>query len=966
MNKNYPFDSQREDMKNALKVFTLIITIISINCFSIKAQNNDNITLTGQVIEEVTKLPVEYATVRLLKPDSSLVKGGTSDDKGFFKLPAKANDYILQVSFIGFNDTFIPIKKNEKTNLGKIELSENSIMLNEAVVEAKAVEIMVKGDTIEYNADSYKVQESAALEDLLKKMPGVEVDKDGKITVNGKEITKIMVDGKEFFSDDPKIASKNLPAKMVEKLQVLDKKSDMAMLTGFDDGNEETVINLTVKPGMKEGLFGNAMVGYGNHGRYEGNGMINYMRNNTTISAIGGINNTNNAGATDFASSMFSGGGRPRGLRFGGNNGETKSINGGINIATEFSKKLKLTGDIRYGETDNNLHTISNRTFTSEQNPGTEYSDTRGRNKNRNFATNFRLEWKPDSLTTIQFIPKVQYNTSDRNEIGYSETKYDATSPLASKNSTTDQTYSSNGNGYTLSGELNFNRKLNDRGRGITIGLKGNTKKTDTDGLDWNKILYDTHLNDTIIDQKFTQEDKSYNWSVTTSYVEPLKRNIFLELAYRISNSNSETDKTTWANTNAMFPNLNPDYSDVDKDNTRYIRNDFLNQNISARVKVVKEKYNFTLGVGLEPSSSKTELSEYLQDAITVPKKNFLSFAPSGQFNYIWDRNKNIRIDYSGVTQEPTTLQLFDGIYSRSGLNTTSGNPNLRPSFTHNLSVRYRSFDRERQAYSMLFARFKQTNNAIVSTSIINPTNGGRDASYDNISGNMEGNIRYIFNFPLRNKSWSLNSMSYASYSFNNTYIDGDKNKAKIAMLQENAGIQFRSDIFDFAVRGNIIFNNINNSISKTSNSSTLNYGGTYDFTFYMPNPFKGVNILEKIFSNITIDSDINYSSNSGYSGGFKQNEWLWNMSISKQLFSTSKGGTGLLRFKVYDILKNRSNISRTYDARYVEDIMTNTLSRYCIVHFVYRFQSMKGGATMDMMAPKGPRGPGGPGRGPH
>lgn len=317
MNKNYPFDSQREDMKNALKVLTLILTIISLNCFSIKAQNNDNITLTGQVIEEVTKLPVEYATVRLLKPDSSLVKGGTSDDKGFFKLPAKANDYILQVSFIGFNDTFIPIKKNGKTNLGKIELSENSIMLNEAVVEAKAVEIMVKGDTIEYNADSYKVQESAALEDLLKKMPGVEVDKDGKITVNGKEITKIMVDGKEFFSDDPKIASKNLPAKMVEKLQVLDKKSDMAMLTGFDDGNEETIINLTVKPGMKEGLFGNAMVGYGNHGRYEGNGMINYMRNNTTISAIGGINNTNNAGATDFASSMFSGGGRPRGFRYG-------------------------------------------------------------------------------------------------------------------------------------------------------------------------------------------------------------------------------------------------------------------------------------------------------------------------------------------------------------------------------------------------------------------------------------------------------------------------------------------------------------------------------------------------------------------------------------------------------------------------------------------------------------------------
>lgn len=240
----------------------------------------------------------------------------TSRNGGFVLKNIKNGSYLLHVSFVGFDPLYQPLRitgKNNPVKLGKLALADGAILLGEAVVIGKAPEVTVRNDTMEYNADSYKTTEGSMLEDLLKKMPGVEVDSEGKITVNGKEIKKVLIDGKEFFSDDPKVASKNLPSKMIDKVQVLDKLSDMAKMTGFDDGEEETVINLTVKPGMKQGWFGNAFAGYGSEDRYEGNFMVNRFINNDQLTLMGGINNTNNMGFSDLASSMFSGMGGPRG-----------------------------------------------------------------------------------------------------------------------------------------------------------------------------------------------------------------------------------------------------------------------------------------------------------------------------------------------------------------------------------------------------------------------------------------------------------------------------------------------------------------------------------------------------------------------------------------------------------------------------------------------------------------------------
>ena len=354
-------------------------------------------TIKGKLIDDATKEAIQEANIRILnQKDSTYVTGIASERNGTFSIPIRNGNYIVHISYIGYSDMFKDVSinnSNATANLGTLSLHEDGVLLSDALITAKALEVVVRGDTVEYNADSYKVSESAVIEDLLKKMPGVEIDADGKITVNGQEIKKILVDGKEFFSDDPKVASKNLPAKMVDKLQVLERRTDMSLMTGFDDGDEEMVINLTVKPGMKEGVFGNAFAGYGSQDRYEANAMVNYMRDKDQLTFLGGLNNTNNAGFSDLASAMFgSGGGGGRRGGWGGSSGITKSANAGLNFSKEFNEKLTLGGNVRYGDTDtDNTSSVYTQNLLSSGNTF-ERENNKSNNYSQNINKYFRLQ----------------------------------------------------------------------------------------------------------------------------------------------------------------------------------------------------------------------------------------------------------------------------------------------------------------------------------------------------------------------------------------------------------------------------------------------------------------------------------------------------------------------------------------------------------------------------------------------
>ncbi len=887
-------------------------------------------SIRGKVLDKKNKMAIGQASIRVMNAkDSSFVAGGVSNDNGLFSVTTKSGNYIVGVSFLGYTAVYKNVSPSSPS-IGEIYLGEDSHLLKEAVVTGKAIEVTVKGDTVEYNADAYKTQPSAMVEDLVKKIPGAEVSTDGTITINGKTIKKILVDGKEFFSDDPKVASKNLPASMVQKLQVLDRKSDMAQMTGFDDGNEETVINLQVRPGMKEGLFGNAYAGGGTKDRYEGNAMVNYMKDNSQYTFLGGINNTNNAGFTDFASNMFGGNRPPRGLSFGSNNGITASKNGGFNFSSELTKKLTLGGNIRYGNTDNDV--ISNSYTQTFITAGDQYTTSKagGRNKSQNLGGNLKMDWKVDSLTRVIFTPSIQYNKNDNFQTNvFNTTKANLTDTINRGNTL----YDSNGHGLDLNGQLDVSRKLDSRGRTLSTTLKGGISDADSGGDNNSDTYYLTVSGENEnYKQQFTQKDKSNNWSGFLSYVEPLGNNHFVQLTYEYANKHSESDKLTKEN------------GDTIANYTRNLQTDFQTHNVSLNYKLVRSKYNLTLGVGLEPSKLNVDITSPDPTQIQSVTKSVANFAPNAQFNYLWSRSKNLRLDYRGISSQPTSSQLTNGI--PSGTSQTLGNADLKPTFEHRINLRMQNFNPEQGSATMLFSRFSYMLRDIVSSTSVDSI-GKRTTTYANTDGTFSGNARFIFNKPIFNKKLSVNSMSYGQYSRGKSFINTESNVAKTTNLQENLGVSYRSDLFDVSVRGNISYQNINNSLPGQTNQETFQYGGNASSTVYLPKGF-------------SFDTDADYSTNSGYSSGFKQNQWLWNASFSKQLF---KDKSGTIRVKVYDILNQRNNIARTSTSEYIQDTFSNGISRYVIVHFVYKFQMFKGGMKQtDMEFPRF-GGPGGPPR---
>lgn len=891
--------------------------------------------ITGKVIEKQSQQAIEQATVRLLNSkDSTMVAGVATDRNGAFTLKnIRRGAYLLNVSYVGFEPVYQPLiisGKSASVSVGKVELDDSAVKLATAVITGKAAEVVVRNDTTEYNADSFKVAEGSMLEDLLKKMPGVEVDSDGKVTVNGKEIKKVMVDGKEFFSDDPKIASKNLPAKMVDKVQVLDKKSDMAKMTGFDDGEEETVLNLTVKPGMKQGWFGNAYAGYGSKDRYEANAMVNRFINNDQFTFMGGLNNTNNMGFSDLASSMFSGmRGGLRGASAG--SGITTSGNGGLNFSKEFTKKMTLGGNARYSHTDNDARNKSSeQTFLPGDSVSYSSSSTVSNNKSDNVGLNLRMDWRPDSVTQIFFTPDIGYSHSSSFQSQQTSTRLDADT-LNRSNSESQ----SEGSGYNLSARLEYSRKLNDQGRVFSFSLSGGYNDSYNNEINYSNTEYLQEKRADLIDQHIRYDNKSFNYRAYVSWVEPIGHNNFLQATYSFSQRNQESLKNAY-NQDAE----SGQYSQLDTAYSKNYRNYYINQRASLSFKAQREKYNYTIGINLDPSYSKSE--NFIGDTILSSlKRNVINLSPMLRFNYRFSKQSHLRINYDGQTSQPSMTQLQPVVDNSNPLNIVVGNPDLKPKYTNRLRADFGRFNPERQQALMASVNASYVVNDIVSKTTFDGTTGGRKTTYENVNGNYSLNGRMMTNMPLKNKKFSINSNTMVSFGNTNSFINGEKNLSKTTNASERAGIDFRSSYIDLGVNGNFRYSSTRNSLQGQRDMNVFNYGVGGSTTLYLPLNFK-------------VESDINWSANSGYSEGFEQKEVLWNASVSKSFL---KNNQGTLRFKIYDILQQRSNISRTVTASSIKDAEYNTLSSYFMFHFIYRFSIFKGGGSERDMFRGGPGG---------
>lgn len=431
------------------------------------------------------------------------------------------------------------------------------------------------------------------------------------------------------------------------------------------------------------------------------------------------------------------------------------------------------------------------------------------------------------------------------------------------------------------------------------------------------------------------------------SYVEPLGNNNAIQVAYSFRQNNSESDRDT------RTKDANGDYTILDEKYSKRLENSFTNQEVEMNFQSIRQKYDYMFGFTVQPSSSASKTfvgDELLNDY----KRSVVNYAPTAQFNYKWTRQHNLRLRYNGNTSQPSVTQLSPVEDVSNPLNITVGNPDLKPSFEHRLNLRYQNFNPEKNRHMGMFGNISYLNNDIISTTTTDLATGAKETTYQNVSGNWNANVRMMMNLPLKNIKFSVFSMTFASYNnsngFANTKLDDvitiEKNISKRTNLGETLGLNYRSDLFDFGVRGNINYNNVKNTLEGQRDQEYFNYGGNANTTIYLPWDF-------------SIESDINYSTNTGYADGFTQNEWLWNASMSKQIF---KAKNGTIRFKIYDILQQRSNISRSVTSNYIRDTTTNTLTSYFMVHFVYRFNIFKGGATQEDMMPV--RGFGGHGRG--
>lgn len=956
-----------------LLIWTVLLLTATLSTYA----QNKIVTVSGRVIEAGTKEPVELAAVQLLSlPDSAQVAGMTTSTQGYFSLSKqKPGKYLLKVSFIGYVTKIIPVQLTANVpakKMGNIELATDAVMLQEAVVVAEAPQVTVVEDTLMYNSSAYRTPEGAMLEELVKKLPGAEIDDDGNVKINGKDLKKIMVDGKEFFGGDVKTGLKNLPVDMVDKLKTYDKKSDLARVTGIDDGEEETVLDLTVKKGMNQGWFGNADLGAGTKDRYTGRMMLNRFVDKTQFSIIGSANNVNDQG--------FSGGGG--GPRWRSNNGLNATKMLGANFATQ-TNKLELGGSVRYNFQDADISSINSSERFLQNGNSYSNSNNKNRNKGTNLNADFRMEWKPDTLTNIIFRPNFSYgrtNNASRSESGtFNEDpfnlivnpndylNFDNLSDDPLKDIRVNATNSASlSKGKSLSGNatLQVNRKLNNRGRNLTFRGVFGYGDNDNDQYTQSETRYYQLLNhlggDSILyrNQYITTPIRNYNYTAQVTYSEPIAKATFLQFSYQFQYKYSKSDKTTfdlldypdWAIGGALPSGYESHAVDSLSKNAEYR---YYNHDASVGLRFIRPKYQLNVGMSFQPQNS--TLSYKKGDYMIDTTRTVFNFAPNMDLRFRFSKVSQLRFTYRGRSNQPTMENLLPITDNSNPLNIRMGNPGLKPSFAHTMRLFYNTYNAEKQRGIMTHFSFTATQNSISNSTRYNEETGGLITRPENINGNWNAFGMFGFNTALKNKKYTINTFTNVNYQNNVAFLynqdtkNNDRNTSTGLTLGERVTGSYRNDWFEFSLNGSINYTAERNKLRPENNQEpyTYSYGASTNITM----PWK-----------MTLATNIANQSRRGYrDSSMNRDELIWNAQLAQSLLK----GAATVSFEVYDILRQQSNISRSLSADMRSVSEYNGINSYCMVHFIYRLNIFGSKAAREKMMNSGRRGFGGPGRGP-
>ncbi|MCC6371082.1 MAG: outer membrane beta-barrel protein [Bacteroidia bacterium] len=927
------------------KYLPLIFILI---CFTGIAQVN----VTGTVVDE-TGQGLPGATVKAINKDSAFVTGSVTDVNGSFTLTlANNNNFLLLVSspvYFGRGLRLSVQTKTENIELGKIKLKEDRQNLKEVVVSVTQVRGEQKGDTTSFNADAFKVNKDATAEDLVKKMPGVTSDNNG-VKVNGETVQKVLVDGKPFFGDDPNATLKNLPADLIDKVQVFDKMSDQSAFTGFTDGDQQKTINLITKKEKNNGTFGRVYAGIGADEdetiRYQSGASINNFKDKRRVSLLLLSNNINqqNFSSADITGAMGSpggGGGRQGGSgNFGGGGGNfgggsslmTSPQSGnnitqsaGLNYSDAWGKKVLFSGSYFYNYTDNKNSSNSTRNyFTGLQNVYKQI--TSSSTINQNHRLNFRLEYTIDSANKLFITPSLSY----QNNAGKSL--------LDGKNSLADLVFlseiltnSKNNNlGFDFSNNILFQHKFKKQGRTFSINLNTSQNERNANGS-YNS--YNIYTDTTISGLNQNSNTYSYTKRIATniSYSEPINKNAQLQINYNPSYSINKSDKST-----KDFNWVNDSYDLYNSNLSNKYDNIYQTQRAGISYRYNKNKLN--LSVGLDGQQATLDGKQDFPSKVVI-NQSFNNLLPNAMLNYKFSRSKNLRVYYRSSTHLPSTTQLQNVIDISNPLQIKSGNSDLKQSFENYLNIRYGGFNPKSSRNAMIFINGSSSKNYVSnatyilkSDSVIQGYNikaGSQLTKPVNLNGYYTGRIFGVYGFPFKKIKCNVNINGGLNYSRTPGIINNITNTSN--NYASSAGIYIGSNIsqnIDFSIGYNGNYTMVKNTTQKQSDNNYFTHTANFKINWV-------------IYKGLIANTDISHTLYNGLSQSYNQNYFLWNAYVGYKFFKNKS-----LEFKIsaFDILNQNRSIGRTITGLYTEDTYTTVLRRYLMLTATYTFKKFKSG----------------------
>lgn len=959
--------------------------------------------VTGNVEDERNMNKLEFASATLMRQDSTKIIGTMTDSLGSFKLRvAQPGSYILRVSFVGYTpaDRIISLSEhNDSVDLGIIGLKGGQYTLQSAVVTATVARVQQVGDTTQFNAAAYRTPEGSTLEALVKQLPGVEVSDDGTIKWNGKTVKNFLVNGKDFFKGDTKVAMKNLPTEMVSKLKAYDKKSDYAEQTGIDDGEETTVLDITTKRELNESWISNIDLGLGNRHRYAERIFATRFTDNSRVSFFSSLNNTNDRGF-----------GGPRG--FGGSSGLTANKMFGMDFEWDNGKarrqagRIEIGGNASYSHTGTDLMSRTNsETFLTR---GSSSSFANSVSKRLSSATNvdaaFKLEWNPDSMTYVDI--NTSFSHSDTRNRGKSRSATFKSNPFELTDSPLDSIFAAHpaaailntavnrserlsmGNSVsnTFGASANIIRRLSGNGRNVSLRVRYGHTKSHSNSFSISDIQYYNGKPYSFLNQYSWTPNKKYNYSLRLGYSEPFAKNWYAQVRYEYSFRYQDSDRSrynlndidslTWGNPLA-YPPLGtlPTEAQVlqavrDDYNSQYANYRYYNNSVNLGVRYNNKIIRFDAGVSFNPQRTKLAYERPGQSIDTTVVRKVFNVSPQLRFRYQFSKTNQFEFNYRGSASQPSMTNLLDVVDDSNPLLVSMGNPGLKPSWVNTMRVQYRGYNPEQQAGMFFGFDFSQTSNAISTRIVYDETTGVRYSRPENINGiwNLGAHGMYNFGFG-KEKVWTLSSFTNLQYNHDVGYVSRLSNASHTRQLitgfLSTVGLRsvHNTDYYNGVFRANPAMKNVNRTFG-VGEHLRLNYRSTYvdggligslNYQHSRNSIQTAGNLNTWQFSygaevnfqapwGTSLSTDLRMNSRRGYSeSSMNTNELLWNVQFSQSFL---KKRNLVLSVQFYDLLHQQSNISRVLNAQMRSDSWNNAINSYCMVHLIYNLNIFPGGGS--------------------